>query len=87
MQSEIFQAFICYYFDENGLQLMKTPNSKLEYCEKVEYCRLKVSHSNQLINPKHRQRVPEPLNGLSVWFSRIHTHWEDLPDRCAENHH
>jgi len=28
MQSEIFQAFIC-------LQLMKTPKSKLEYCEKV----------------------------------------------------
>jgi len=28
MQSEIFQAFICYNFDDNGLQLMKT----LEYC-------------------------------------------------------
>ena len=26
MQREIFQAFICYHFD--GLQLMKTPNSK-----------------------------------------------------------
>ena len=40
---------------------------KFEYCKKVQNCRLKVSHSNQLINPKHRQRVPEPLNGLSVW--------------------
>ena len=28
MQSEIFQAFICYNFDDYGLQLMKTPNSK-----------------------------------------------------------
>jgi len=35
MQSEIFQAFICYNFDDYGLQFMKTPNSKLEYCEKV----------------------------------------------------
>ena len=29
-------------FDDYGLQLMKTPNSKylkkFEYCEKVEYC-------------------------------------------------
>ena len=32
---------------------------KLEYCEKVQCCGLKVSHSNQLINPKHLQRVPE----------------------------
>jgi len=32
-QSEIFQAFVCYNFDDYGLQ--KTPNSKLEYCEKV----------------------------------------------------
>ena len=74
MQSEIFQAFICYNFDDYGLQLMKTPNSKsqkLEYCEKVQYFRLKVSHSNQLINPKHLQRVPEPLNGLSVWLELL----------------
>jgi len=35
MQSEIFQAFICYNCDDYGLKLMKTPNSKLEYCEKV----------------------------------------------------
>jgi len=34
MQSEIFQAFICYNFYDHGLQLMKTPNSKLEYCER-----------------------------------------------------
>jgi len=31
MQSEIFQAFICYKCDDYGSQLMKTPNSKLEY--------------------------------------------------------
>ena len=35
-----------------------------------------MSHSNQLINSKHLQRVPEPLNGLSVWFSRLHNHGE-----------
>jgi len=34
MQSEILQAFICYNFDDYGLQHMKIPNSKLEYCEK-----------------------------------------------------
>ena len=28
MQSEIFQAFICYNFDDYGLQLMKTPTPK-----------------------------------------------------------
>ena len=28
MESEIFQAFICYHFDDYGLQLMKTPNSR-----------------------------------------------------------
>ena len=33
-----------------------------------------MSHSIQLINPKCLQRIPEPLNGLSVWFSRIHNH-------------
>jgi len=35
MQSEIFQAFIGYNFDDYGSQLMKTPHSKLEYCKKV----------------------------------------------------
>jgi len=35
MQSEIFQAFICYNVVDYGLLLMKPPNSKLEYCEKV----------------------------------------------------
>jgi len=35
MQSEIFQAFICNNIDDFGLQLMKTPHSKLEYCEQV----------------------------------------------------
>jgi len=35
MQSEIFQAFICYHFDDYDSQLMKTPNSKVEYIEKV----------------------------------------------------
>jgi len=35
LQSEIFQAFICYNFDVYGLQFMKTPNLTLEYCEKV----------------------------------------------------
>ena len=61
---------------------------KLEYCKKVQYSRLKASHSNQLINPKHLQKVPEPLNGLSVWFSGIHNHGEDCwPYTCAENHH
>jgi len=47
MQSEIFQAFICYNFDDYGLQLMKTPNSKLEYCEKVF---ISVSHNHQNYN-------------------------------------
>jgi len=42
MQSEVFQAFICY----NGLQFMKTPNSKLEYCEKVF---ISVSHNHKII--------------------------------------
>ena len=27
MQSEIFQAFICYNFEDYGLQFMKTQNS------------------------------------------------------------
>jgi len=41
MQSEIFQAFICYNFDNYGLQIMKTPNSKL--CEKVFISVLMIS--------------------------------------------
>lgn len=36
-----------------------------------------VSHPNQLINSRHRQSFPEPLNGLSVWVSRLHNHGED----------
>ncbi len=36
---------------------------KFEYCEKVQYWRHLVQHSNQLINSKKLQR---PLNGLSV---------------------
>ena len=28
MQSEIFQAFMCYNFEDYGLQFMKTQNSK-----------------------------------------------------------
>lgn len=31
-------------------------------------CWLQACHSNQEINPKHLQRVPEPLNCLLVWF-------------------
>jgi len=42
VQSEIFQLY-CYNFDDYGLQLMKTPNSKLEYCEKVHTCKPKSS--------------------------------------------
>ena len=66
MQSKIVQAVICHNCDDYGLQLMKTQIHnlrKLEYCEKVQYSRLKVSHSNQLIKPKHQQKVPEPLKG------------------------
>ncbi len=36
---------------------------KFEYCEKVQYWRHLVPHSNQLINSKHLQK---PWNGLSV---------------------
>jgi len=35
MHSEIFQAFICYNFEDYGLQIMKTQNSKQEYRAKV----------------------------------------------------
>jgi len=41
MQSEIFQVFNCYNFHDYGLQLMKTPNSKLE---------LAVSHNHPKYN-------------------------------------
>jgi len=44
MPSEIFQAFICCNFDDYGLQFMKTPNSILEYCEKIF---ISVSHNHQ----------------------------------------
>jgi hypothetical protein len=78
MQSEIFQAFICYNLEDYCLQFMKTQNSKSQKNRMlVPYCRLKVSHSNQIINPKHLKRVPEPLNGLSACFSRIHNRGED----------
>ena len=30
MQSKIFQAFICYNFDDYGLQLMKTQTQKAQ---------------------------------------------------------
>jgi len=33
-QSEIFQAFVCYNFDDLAYSY-ENPNSKLEYCEKV----------------------------------------------------
>lgn len=58
MQSQQYtrriQAFICYDLDDYG--------RSFEYCEKN--CRLKVSNSNWLINPKHLHRVLELLNGL-----------------------
>ena len=42
MQSNIVQVVICLNCDDYGLQLMKTPNlRKFEYCEQVQYCRLK----------------------------------------------
>jgi len=41
MQSEIFQAFICYNFDDCGLQLMKSFS---------QYSYLSVSHNNQNYN-------------------------------------
>ena len=33
-----------------------------------------VIEGTQLINTKHLQRFPKPLNGPSVWFSRLHNH-------------
>ena len=35
-----------------------------------------MSCSNQLINSKHLQRSPEPLNVLSLWLGRFHNHGE-----------
>ncbi len=57
-QTDIFQVFISFNFDDYNWQLMKTPNSvsqilNIEYCEKVQYWRHLVPHSNQLINSKH----------------------------------
>jgi len=46
MQSEIFQTFICYNIDVYGLQFMKIPNWKLEYCENEK----SVSHYHQDYN-------------------------------------
>ncbi len=65
-QTDIFQVFISFNFDDYNWQLMKTQIQyfrKFEYCENVQYWRHLVPHSNQLINSKHLQR---PLNGLSV---------------------
>ncbi len=65
-QTDIFQVFISFNFDDYNWQLWKPQIQylrKLEYCEKVQYWRHLVPHSNQLINSKHLQR---PLNGLSV---------------------
>jgi len=45
MQSEIFQAFICYHFDEYGLQLMK--KRKLNYCKRFF---IAVNHNHQNYN-------------------------------------
>jgi len=47
MQREIFQAFICYNFDDYDFQTMKTLKSKLEYCEKVF---ISVSHNHHNYN-------------------------------------
>jgi len=45
MQSEIFQAFICYNFDDYGSQHVKTTHSELEYCEKV-FLSVSLNHQN-----------------------------------------
>ena len=58
MQSEIFQAFICYNFDDYGLQLVKTQNQNLR---KFEYCM--KSHSYTVI-PWSLNQV---LVILAVW--------------------
>ena len=66
---------------------MKTPHSKSQKI-RILWKGSIVSHSNQVIYPKHLQKLPEPLNGPSVWFSRIHNHGDNCwPDTCAENHH
>ena len=59
MQTGIFQAFICYNFDDYGLQLMKPQNQnprKLEYYMK--------SHSNYTVIPWSLNQV---LVILAVW--------------------
>ncbi len=63
-QTDIFQVFISFNFDDYNWQLMKTPNSVSQKSRILwKYWRHLVPHSNQLINSKHLQR---PLNGLSV---------------------
>ncbi len=65
-QTDIFQVFISFNFDDYKWQLMKTPNSvsqKIRILWKGSILRHLVPHSNQIINSKHLQR---PLNGLSV---------------------
>ena len=55
MQSKIVKAVICHNFDEYWLTAHENPKStiseNLEYCEKVQYSRLKMSQSNHLIKP------------------------------------
>ncbi len=59
---------------------MQTQNSvseNLNIVKKFNIGKVMVSHPNQLITSKHLQRFTEPLNGLSVWVSRLHNHGED----------
>ncbi len=36
-QTDIFQVFISFNFDDYNWQLMKTPNSQIQYLRKLEY--------------------------------------------------
>ncbi len=59
---------------------MQTQNSvseNLNIVKKFNIGKVMVSHPNQLITSKHLQWFTEPLNGLSVWVSRLHNHGED----------
>ena len=52
--------------------LLKPQTQKLrkwEYCENLQYCRLKVSYTNQVSNAIHLQKGPEPLNISSLKLS------------------
>ncbi len=61
---------------------------KLNIVKKFNIGKVMVSHPNQLITSKHLQWFTEPLNGLSVWVSRLHNHGEDCwLDRCPEDSH